>query len=235
MPDARGLRVGVVPAHFGEGIEPAVAASVRAAITALKDAGAEIVDLSMPMSEFGIQIYYILATSEASSNLSRFDGVRFGDRLGGGKLAELYAHTRGRGFGPEVKRRIMLGTYALSSGYQDAYYKRAMAAKQALVREYTECFAKCDVIIGPTSPQAAFPLGANLADPLAMYLCDLYTIGANLTGVPAVSVPCGTTPSGLPVGVHLQGPAGQDWKLLAVAELVERLVGYGAKVATPMV
>ncbi len=158
--------------------------------------------------------------------------VRYGLReVGDGGLVDLYQRTRGAGFGTEVKRRIMLGTYALSAGYQDAYYKRAIAAQDAMRREYADCFEKCDIIVGPTSPTPAFPIGANTGDPLAMYLCDLYTIGANLAGVPAISLPIGFTAGGLPVGIQLQGPHGSDWRVMEIASAVEAAVGTGPRLA----
>jgi len=230
--DLKGLRVGVVPEHFGQGIDSEVSKIVKASIDELRERGAEIVELAMPVSAYSVQVYYVIATSEASSNLSRFDGVRYGHRDSfDGNVIDLYQRTRGAGFGTEVKRRIMLGTYALSAGYQDAYYKRAIAAQDAMRREFADCFAKCDVILGPTSPTPAFPIGANTGDPLAMYLCDLYTIGANLAGVPAISVPVGFTDAGLPVGMQLQGPHGSDWQLLEIAAAVESAVGTGPRLA----
>lgn len=230
--DLKGLRIGVVDAHFGEGIDPEVSKVVQSAIAGLESRGAEVVKIQMPVSGYSVQVYYIIATSEASANLSRFDGVRYGLReVGDGGLVDLYQRTRGAGFGTEVKRRIMLGTYALSAGYQDAYYKRAIAAQDAMRREYADCFEKCDIIVGPTSPTPAFPIGANTGDPLAMYLCDLYTIGANLAGVPAISLPIGFTAGGLPVGIQLQGPHGSDWRVMEIASAVEAAVGTGPRLA----
>jgi aspartyl-tRNA(Asn)/glutamyl-tRNA(Gln) amidotransferase subunit A len=200
-------------------------AEVVAACTSRGARGPTVV--SVPASDVAIPIYYLVAPAEASSNLARYDGVRYGTRAEAGDLEGLFARTRGAGFGPEVKRRILLGTFALSAGYADAYYKRAMAAKARLRAEMAEAFRRCDVLVSATSPFPAFPLGQKVDDPLAMYLCDVLTVPANLAGLPAVSVPAGRTSEGLPVGVQVTGPEGADDLVLAVATAVRQATGFG--------
>ena len=182
LSDLNGKRVGIVPAHR-EGLEPAVDAALQRSIAACRDAGAEIVEIDLPHEQYAVPIYYIVATGEASSNLSRYDGVHYGHRCDNPEdLADLYARSRGEGFGPEVKRRIMLGTYVLSAGYFDAYYNKAMQVRRLVCQDYDTAFSQCDVILGPTSPTTAFKRGEKVSDPLTMYLCDIFTIGANLAG-----------------------------------------------------
>jgi aspartyl-tRNA(Asn)/glutamyl-tRNA(Gln) amidotransferase subunit A len=190
-------------------------------------AGAEIVDLSMPHTKYGIAAYYVLAPAEASSNLARYDGVRYGVRREGARASvdEMYGATRDRGFGPEVKRRILLGTFALSEGYYDAFYGKAQKVRTLMRRDFVDAFARVDVLATPTSPTVAFPLGARVSDPVAMYLADVCTLPPSLAGVPAVSLPCGRGANGLPVGLQLVAPAFEESKLLAVAHGVEGLVG----------
>lgn len=221
--DLSTLRVGFAPAHLGAGCQPAVKAAIEAQLAMLKDQGATIVELDMPMSEYVVQVYYILATSEASANLSRFDGVRYGHRteIPNADILELYQASRGEGFGDEVKRRIMLGTFALSAGYQDAYFKRAMKVRKLITQEFDGAFAKCDVILGPTAPSVAFGIGEVCDDPLTMYLNDVYTIGANLSGHPALSMPCGYSEAGLPIGLHLQTATGSDGLLFDIADSID--------------
>lgn len=220
--DIKGLRVGVPPECFGEGLDPEVKASVEAAINKLAERGAEIVEVTLPHSKYVVAVYYLIATAEASSNLARFDGVRYGYRSETAKtLAEMYQHTRDEGFGAEVKRRIMLGTFALSSGYYDAYYEKAQRVRTMLCNDFAAAFAKCDVIATPTAPTPAFKLGEKVNDPLAMYLDDIFTVTINLVGVPAISVPCGASSSGLPIGLQLIGNHFDEARLLNAAYAYE--------------
>ena len=205
--DVRGLRIGLPRECFGEGLDSAVRACVLAAADVLRDRGAELVPLSFPMMEYVIPTYYIIACAEASSNLSRFDGVKYGWRAEGyGDLRELYQQTRTEGFGPEVRWRILLGTFVLSSGYYDAYYLKALRAKGMIKRAFDEAFCQCDVMLTPTAPAAAPRLGESLSDPLRMYLSDIDTVPVNLAGLPGLSMPCGFDETGLPVGAQLIGP-----------------------------
>jgi aspartyl-tRNA(Asn)/glutamyl-tRNA(Gln) amidotransferase subunit A len=218
----KGLRIGLPKECFMEGLDPEVEAAVRAAVKALEGLGASVKDVSLPHSKYGVATYYIIAPSEASANLSRFDGVRFGLRKEDGSLAASYEATRGAGFGPEVKRRIMLGTYALSSGYYDAYYGKAQRVRTLVLRDFQAAFEGVDLVLTPTSPTAAFGIGEKTDDPLKMYLNDVYTIPANLAGLPGASVPCGFTRAGLPVGLHLVAPAFKEGRILAAAKAYER-------------
>ena len=216
--DVKGLRVGVPPECFGEGPDAEVKAKVEAGIERLKDRGAEIVEVHLPHTRYAVAVYYLIATAEASSNLARFDGVRYGFRAEEARsLAELYRRTRDEGFGAEVKRRIMLGTFALSSGYYDAYYEKAQRVRSMLVHDFHEAFKKCDVIATPTAPTPAFKIGEKSDDPLAMYLCDIYTVTINLAGVPGISVPCGMSSAGLPIGLQLIGNHFDEARLLNAA------------------
>jgi aspartyl-tRNA(Asn)/glutamyl-tRNA(Gln) amidotransferase subunit A len=183
------------------------------------------VPLKMPHTDYAIATYYIVATAEASSNLARFDGVRYGIRVSGGTLGDMYRKTREAGFGPEVKRRIMLGTYALSAGYYDAYYLRAQKVRSLIARDFSDAFEKCDVIVTPTTPTPAFKLGEKTADPLQMYLADIYTVTGSLAGVPGISVPCGKTAIGLPVGLQIFGPHFGEGQILRVALNFEKAGG----------
>ncbi|MEP7341373.1 MAG: Asp-tRNA(Asn)/Glu-tRNA(Gln) amidotransferase subunit GatA [Acidobacteriota bacterium] len=202
--DIKGLRIGVPPECFGEGLDLEVREKVEAAIRKLEDRGAEIVEVHLPHTKHVVAVYYLIATAEASSNLARFDGVRYGFRAEEARtLSELYRHTRDLGFGAEVKRRIMLGTFALSSGYYDAYYEKAQRVRTMLANDFAEAFKTCDVIATPTAPTPPFKIGDKSDDPLAMYLGDIYTVTINLAGVPAISVPGGTSSNGLPIGVQL--------------------------------
>jgi aspartyl-tRNA(Asn)/glutamyl-tRNA(Gln) amidotransferase subunit A len=221
--EAKGLRIGVPKEYFGAGLDPEVRASAEAAIGALVAKGAVRVDVSLPMTDYGIAAYYLVAPSEASSNLARYDGVHYGHRTKEyGDLAGLMSKSRREGFGPEVQRRIILGTFALSSGYYDAFYNKALKVRRRIKMDYDAAFERCDVIAGPTTPTAAFPVGAKADDPLAMYLCDVYTVGTNLAGLPGISLPCGMTKSGLPIGLQLQGRALDDLGVLQIARLFER-------------
>ncbi len=220
--DVKGLRVGVPPECFGEGLDAEVKAKVETGIQKLKERGAEIVEVSLPHTKYAIAVYYLIATAEASSNLARFDGVRYGFRAEEARtLSEMYRRTRDEGFGAEVKRRIMLGTFALSSGYYDAYYEKAQRVRAMLVNDFNEAFKQCDVIATPTAPTPPFKIGEKSNDPLAMYLGDIYTVTINLAGVPAISVPCGMSSAGLPIGMQLIGNHFDEARLLNAAYACE--------------
>ncbi len=226
--DPRGLRIGVPEAWFGDGLQGAVRDNVQAALARLESAGARLVPVTLPHQRYAVATYYVIATAEASANLARYDGVRYGYRAaGGGDWRELIARSRSEGFGAEVKRRILLGTYVLCAGYQDAYYARAQRVRTLLRRDFDAAFAEVDVVAGPTTPTTAFRLGDKLDDPLAMYLNDVYTVTANLAGLPALSLPCGCDAEGLPVGLQLVAPPLQEQRLLAVARAVEELLSTG--------
>ena len=220
--DVRGLRIGVPKECFGEGLDAEVKASVEAAIQKLAERGCEVVPVSLPHAAYAIPTYYIVATAEASANLARFDGVRYGFRSPEARtLSDLYRKTRDGGFGAEVKRRIMLGTYALSAGYYDAYYLKAQRVRTLLTRDYEDAFQKVDALITPASPTAAFKLGEKSDDPLAMYLADIYTVTANLAGIPGISVPGAPTKSGLPIGVQILGKHFDEATILRLAQACE--------------
>jgi aspartyl-tRNA(Asn)/glutamyl-tRNA(Gln) amidotransferase subunit A len=220
--DIAGKRIGVPRAWFGEGLDEDVRKSVENAIENFRSLGAEIVDVELPHAKYGIAVYYIIATAEASSNLARYDGVRYGFRAEDAhELRQMYFKTREEGFGEEVKRRIMLGTYVLSSGYYDAYYAKAQKVRTLLKRDYARAFEKCDAILTPTSPSVAFRIGEKSSDPLAMYLNDIYTVSANLAGVPGISVPCGLSGDGLPIGMQLIGDFWTEGLLLNLASIYE--------------
>ena len=217
------LRVGVAEEYFGSGLDSEVKAAVEAAIQKLGSLGCEIVPVSLPHTEYAIPTYYIVATTEASANLARYDGVRYGFRAQGAKtLGEMYRATRDGGFGMEVKRRIMLGTYALSAGYYDAYYLKAQKVRALLTRDFEEAFRKVDVIAAPTAPTAAFKLGEKVDDPLAMYLADIYTVTADLAGIPGISIPCGETNEKLPIGLQILGKHFDEATVLRVAHAYEQ-------------
>jgi aspartyl-tRNA(Asn)/glutamyl-tRNA(Gln) amidotransferase subunit A len=218
-----GLRLGIPKEYFGEGLDPEIREAVEAAISKLQAAGCEIVPISMPHTKYAIPTYYIVATAEASSNLARFDGVRYGYRARDGvkNLSTMYRRTRDEGFGPEVKRRIMLGTYALSAGYYDAYYLKAQRVRTLLTRDFEEAFTKVDAIVTPTTPTPAFKLGEKSDDPLAMYLNDIYTVTADLVGVPGISVPYGYTKAKLPIGLQVLGKHFDESTIFRVAHAVE--------------
>ena len=217
----QGLRVGVLTEAFGDGVEPDVASSVRAAVDRLEGVGATVGEASLPHAEYALSAYYLIAPSEASSNLARYDGVRYGLRKDGSDSIEMMFRTRGAGFGAEVKRRIMLGTYALSAGYYEAYYGQAQKVRTLVIRDYERAFESFDVLVSPTSPTTAFPIGAKVDDPMAMYLNDIFTIPANLAGTPAISVPCGLDSAGLPIGIQLAGPILGEQALLRAAAALE--------------
>jgi aspartyl-tRNA(Asn)/glutamyl-tRNA(Gln) amidotransferase subunit A len=249
----KGLKVGVVPEHFAAGLDPEVEAAVRQAIDVYKSLGAEVREIKLPHSKYGVAAYYVIAPSEASSNLARYDGVHYGYRTdqtemlaelaaerkalldaGNTKAADdvdtalvrMYRRTRAEGFGPEVKRRIMLGAYALSAGYYDAYYLKALKVRRLIRRDFDEAFAQVDVIAGPVTAGPAFKLGDMVDDPLAMYLVDLYTVPANLAGIPGLSLPCGQTTAGLPIGLQLQAPPLEEDRLLRAAHMFEQATDW---------
>ncbi len=221
----RGMRIGIPTDYFGDGMQPAVREKVEAGIALLERLGCKRVPLRMPHTDYAVAAYYMLATAEASSNLARYDGVRYGLRVPGATLMEMYRKTRGRGFGAEVKRRIMLGTYALSAGYYDAYYLKAQKVRSLIARDFAQAFEQADVIVTPTSPAAAFRLGEHTSDPLSMYLADIYTVTGSLAGVPGISVPSGKTPEGLPVGLQIFGPAFGESLVLQLAHAFEQAGG----------
>jgi len=218
-----GLRIGVAKEYFGEGLDTEVHLAVEAAIQKLADLGCEIIPVSLPHTKYAVPTYYIVATAEASSNLARYDGVRYGHRASGVRtLSEMYRRTRDEGFGTEVKRRIMLGTYALSAGYYDAYYLKAQKVRSLLAQDFREAFKKVDAIVTPTTPTPAFKLGEKVNDPLSMYLADIYTVTADLAGIPAISVPCGETKEKLPIGLQILGKHFDEGTILRVAHAYEK-------------
>jgi aspartyl-tRNA(Asn)/glutamyl-tRNA(Gln) amidotransferase subunit A len=219
------LRIGVPEDYFGEGIDPEVKAKVEAGVALLHKLGCRRVPLKMPHTDYAIAAYYLIATAEASSNLARYDGVRYGLRVPGATLTEMYRNTRERGFGPEVKRRIMLGTYALSAGYYDAHYLRAQKVRSLIAKDFGDAFQKVDAIVTPTSPTPAFRLGEKTSDPLQMYLADIYTVTGSLAGVPGISIPCGRTKAGLPVGMQIFGPHFSEGRVLQIAHAFENAGG----------
>ena len=221
--DLRGVRVGVPPECFAEGLDPEVRHHVEAGIRRLEERGAQIVEVHLPHMKYVVAVYYIIATAEASSNLARFDGVRYGIRAEEARtLSEMYRQTRDLGFGAEVKRRIMLGTYVLSSGYYDAYYEKAQRVRRMLVDDFAKAFEKCDVIATPTAPTPPFRIGEKTGGPLAMYLGDIYTVTINLTGLPALNLPCGQTSGNLPIGMQLIGRHFDEARLLNIAFAAEQ-------------
>src|SRR4051812_6298716 len=228
--DIKGKRLGVPRAWFGDGLDEDVRNAVEASIENFRSLGAEIVDVELPHAKYGIAVYYIIATAEASSNLARFDGVRYGFRAEEShELRQMYFKTREEGFGAEVKRRIMLGTYVLSSGYYDAYYAKAQKVRTLLKQDYAQAFQKCDAILTPTAPSVAFKIGEKSNDPLAMYLNDIYTVSANMAGVPGISVPCGLSTEGLPIGMQLIGDFWSEDLLLNLASMYETAFPLNAR------
>jgi len=224
--DVAGLRIGVPEDYFGAGLDPEVGEKVQSGIALLEKLGCKRIPLKMPHTDYAIATYYIIATAEASSNLARYDGVRYGLRVPGATLMDMYRKTRERGFGAEVKRRIMLGTYALSAGYYEAYYLRAQKVRALIFRDFADAFLKCDLIVTPTMPTAAFKLGEKTADPLQMYLADIYTVTGSLAGVPGISVPSGKTSAGLPVGLQIFGSHFGEGTMLRAARQFERAGGF---------
>ncbi len=216
------MRIGIPTDYFGQGLDAQVRERIEAAIAQLEKLGCNPVPIRMPHTDYAVATYYLIATAEASSNLARYDGVRYGIRVPGATLVEMYRRTRGKGFGPEVKRRIMLGTYALSAGYYDAYYLKAQKVRALIARDFTQAFQAVDAIVTPTSPVPPFRLGERTADPLAMYLADIYTVTGSLAGVTGISVPAGTTPEGLPVGLQILGPPFGEAQILRLAHAFEQ-------------
>jgi len=221
-----GLRIGVVREFMGDGMEPGVRARVDEALARLEKLGATLVDVTLPHAAYGVSAYYLIAPSEASSNLSRYDGVRYGLRVEGETAEEMMANTRAAGFGPEVKRRIMIGTYALSAGYYDAYYAQAQRVRTLIIRDFAQAYTHCDVIVSPTTPSTAFKVGEKSDDPLAMYLNDVYTIPSNLAGAPALSLPVGLDDLGLPVGLQVMAPILGEAVMFRVARALEADLGF---------
>ncbi len=231
----KGLKIGLPKEYFIEGLDPDVEKSVREGIDKLVELGAEVVDISLPHTEYAVSVYYVVATAEASSNLARFDGVKYGLRVDDGSgLLNMYKNSRTEGFGEEVKRRIMLGTYVLSSGYYDAYYKKASEVRTLIKQDFEEAFKKCDVIITPTSPTTAFKIGEKVADPLTMYLSDVFTLSASLAGIPGISIPCGIGVSdngNMPIGMQIIGPSMDEKIVLRTAHTFEQATDWHKKKA----
>jgi aspartyl-tRNA(Asn)/glutamyl-tRNA(Gln) amidotransferase subunit A len=222
--DVKGMKIGIADEYLGEGLDPEIRAAVEKCIEQLKTAGCEVVRVSLPHTKYAIPTYYLVATAEASSNLARFDGVRYTHRSAEAKtLGEMYRRSRDEGFGMEVKRRIMLGTYALSAGYYDAYYLKAQKVRTLLAQDFEQAFLKCDAIVTPTTPTPAFKLGEKSDDPLEMYLNDIYTVTADLVGIPGISVPCGVTRENLPIGLQILGKHFDEGKILRLAHVVEHM------------
>ena len=229
--DVKGLRIGVPKEYFGEGIEPGVRRAVEEALRWYEGQGAKRVDVELPNSPLGVAVYYVIAPAEASSNLSRFDGVRYGHRATGySDLMDMYCRTRAEGFGAEVKQRILVGTYVLSHGYYDAYYLQAQKVRRLIARDFAEAFKRCDVILGPTSPTTAFAIGSKASDPVQMYMNDIFTVSAPLAGVPALSIPCGFDEKGLPVGLQLTGPHFSEARLLGAAHRYQQATDWHLQV-----
>ncbi len=221
--DLTGMKLGLPRDYFVGGLEPGVEAAVRAAIERCRELGAELVDVSLPHTSVAVPTYYVIATAEASANLARFDGVRYGFRAEGAEdVLDLYGRTRAQGFGPEVKRRIILGTYVLSGGYYDAYYVRAQKVRTLIRHDFETAFQTCDALLAPVTPTAAYRLGEKTADPLQMYLGDVFTVPASLAGICGLSVPCGFTPAGLPVGLQILGPAFGETRVLRVGSAYQK-------------
>lgn len=224
-PDSlKGVRVGLPVEYFGEGLDPKVGESVRQAASKMEKLGAELVEISLPHTKYALSAYYVLMPCEASANLSRFDGVRYGRRADGDDLSEIYCRTRGEGFGPEVRRRIMIGAHALSSGYYDAYYLKSLKVRRLIADDFRQAFEKCDVLLSPTSPMTAWKKGELSDDPLQMYLADIYTVSVSVAGLPGISLPCGLA-DGLPVGLQLIGRPFADGQVLSVAHAYEQARG----------
>jgi aspartyl-tRNA(Asn)/glutamyl-tRNA(Gln) amidotransferase subunit A len=220
--EIKGMRLGIPKEYFIAGIEPEVEQAVRGAIASLEEQGAVIDEVSLPHTQYAVAVYYIIATAEASSNLSRYDGMRFGHRASAKDLTELYQLTREEGFGPEVKRRILLGTYALSAGYYDAYYRKAQQVRRLIKNEFDEVLGRCDLVVTPTAPTTAFRIGEKTEDPLQMYLSDIYTISVNLAGLPALSLPCGFDRQAMPIGLQIIGRPFGESAILRLAHAYEQ-------------
>ncbi|HET9831097.1 MAG TPA: amidase family protein, partial [Vicinamibacterales bacterium] len=220
--DIRGLRIGVPSSMLATGVDAEISRALASSLDVLRARGATVVDIELPHAKYAISVYYMVATAEASSNLARYDGVRYGLRIVSDDLGSMYSKSREKGFGAEVKRRIMLGTYVLSAGYYDAYYLKAQQVRTLILRDYDDAFKTVDVVAMPTSPIPPFKIGEKTEDPLAMYLADVFTVSANLAGLPAISVPCGFTASKLPIGLQLTGRRFDESTLLRIADAYER-------------
>lgn len=228
--DIKGLRIGLPKEFFGEGADADVRESIKAAITQLESLGAETVEVELPHSDYAVATYYLCATAEASSNLARYDGAHYGFRAADAdNVIDMFSRTRSQGFGPEVKRRIMLGTYALSAGFYEDFYLKALKVRTLIQRDFEKAFEKCDIIAGPTTPSAAFKFGEKTANPLEMYLSDIYTISVNLAGIPAISLPCGQSSNGLPIGLQFIAPAFEDGRLFTAAHAYEQSTDWHTK------
>jgi aspartyl-tRNA(Asn)/glutamyl-tRNA(Gln) amidotransferase subunit A len=225
----RGKRIGVPREYRADGMSSEIETLWQNGLAWLRDAGAEIVDVSLPHTKYGLATYYIVAPAEASSNLARYDGVRFGLRAQSHDLTDLYERTRAAGFGAEVKRRILIGTYVLSAGYYDAYYLRAQKVRSLILKDFTDVFTKVDALLTPTAPSAAFGQGEKMNDPIAMYLNDVFTVPASMAGVPAMSVPAGLSAQGLPLGLQIIGKAFDEETVFAVAQVIEDAAAFSAK------
>jgi aspartyl-tRNA(Asn)/glutamyl-tRNA(Gln) amidotransferase subunit A len=227
----KGIRVGI-PREYAatEGINPEVLNAVNSAVQVIEDMGAETIDVSLPHTEYAVAVYYVIAPSEASSNLARYDGVKYGVRdKNQNELIQMYRCTRSRGFGPEVQRRIIIGTYCLSAGYYDAYYGKASQVRSLIIEDFKKAFEKCDVILCPVAPTPAFKIGEKVDDPLTMYLTDIFTLSANLAGIPGMSLPCGFSQQGLPIGLQLMGKHFNEEMLLKVAYNFEQATEFHKK------
>ncbi|HEY2733488.1 MAG TPA: amidase family protein, partial [Polyangiales bacterium] len=222
----RGMKLGVVRGALERGCEPPVQRAFAQALERFAALGCEISEVDLPMQKYALSVYYIVAAAEASSNLARFDGMRYGLRVDGSDLRDTYALSRAGGFGAEVKRRIMLGTYVLSAGYFDAFYLKAQKARTLIKRDYARAFEQCDVVLTPTAPGAAFRLGEKISDPMAMYMQDIFTLPPSLAGIAAASVPCGLSPEGLPLGLQLCAPAFEEARLIRLGHAFEGVSGF---------
>jgi aspartyl-tRNA(Asn)/glutamyl-tRNA(Gln) amidotransferase subunit A len=227
--DIRGLKIGIPREYRVDGMPAEIEALWQRGIDRLKEAGAEPVEISLKMTRYALAAYYIIAPAEASSNLARYDGVRFGLRVEGGSLDEMYENTRGAGFGAEVRRRVLIGTYVLSAGYYDAYYRKAQQVRTLIARDFAEAFTRCDAILAPTAPSAAFAIGEQQDDPVAMYLNDIFTVPASMAGLPGISVPAGLSSDGLPLGLQVIGRGYDEETVLRVADVLERAAGFSAR------
>ena len=228
--DVKGLRIGVPKEYFIEGLDKEIEAGVKAAIELLRSLGAKVHEISLPHTEYAVGTYYIVATAEASSNLARFDGVQYAFRAGNARdMIDMYIKTRSQGFGDEAKRRILLGTYCLSTGYYDAYYLKAQKVRTKIREDFDKAFKECDCIITPTSPTPAFKIGEKMNDPLSMYLSDIYTIPANLAGLPAMSIPCGFSKNGLPIGMQILAKAFDEETIFRAAYTFEQYTEFHTK------
>ncbi len=230
-----GLRIGIVPEHFGDALDDEVDAAVRESIRVYESLGATVKNISLPHGKYAVAAYYIIAPCEASGNLARYDGVHYGRRTDEhDSLIGMYSRSRSEGFGPEVKRRIMLGTYALSSGYYDAYYLKALKVRRLIRQDFDRAFDQVDLIVGPVAPTPAFKIGEKADDPLSMYLFDLYTVGTNLAGICGISIPCGISGAGLPIGLHLQAPTFEEERLLRAAAMFQRATDWHTRKPSPV-